>query len=199
MIGDLLADVQAAALASDSFRASGSLGPWLAQQLAEFRRLPASLDSLCTQADAVARVLAERGAATTPAGQSVQDAYRLAQSAKAAYPAASLKVDQVTAAIAPVMPKVYAGVWDADVIGALLRSGVDVVSAVHTMTDLIGKRDEAQRLLQEAVTNPGLPSDTRDAAWSAMSRSDVAMTAVRIGAFLLTGYVVVKAIKAVVR
>lgn len=199
MIGDLVADLNAVALASNSFRETGSIGPWLAQQLADFRKLPPSLDTICGQADAVSRVLSERGSANTPAGQAVREAYRLAEQAKAQYPGVSVKVDTVTAAIAPVMPKIYAGTWDSDVIAALLRSGGDVALTIHKMTDLIGKRDEAQRLLQEAVTNPTLPSETREAAWSALTSGGTGMTMLRVALLLGGGYVLVKALRGMFR
>lgn len=189
MIGDFVADLNAIAGASQS----GSIGQWLTTQLADFRRLPGSVSMLRAQIDRVNAVLARDGAQGTGAGQAVRDAATLTERITARYPSVSARVDQVTAAIAPVLPKLYTGTYDAEVVGALLTSGTDIIGTVRQVSGLLATRDEAQQLLQDAVNNPSLPAATRESAWAALTSAG-AGNWLKIGAGLLMGYVIIRAV-----
>lgn len=193
MIGDILADLRALAEASSSYQQTGSIGDWLRTTLAEFRGLPAALTTLQDQVSRVNAVFTANNAQASEAAQALREASVLIDAARTAYPAASLDVDQVTAAIAPVLPKLYAGTYDNQVLGVLASNGGALASTTHEVTDLISKRDQAQALLQSAVSSPSVSATTRNDALTALA--SVGTTEwLKIGVGLLIGFVIIRSV-----
>ena len=187
-LGDIFADIRALADASGTLSSTGGLGPWLSKQLGEFRALPGTLSQIVAQARAVRQVLAPSGVSS--ALDSVNDAEAIASGAQAEYPAVAQNVNGLMVALVPVMPKINAGQYDADVISTLLRSGVDIVGTIHRVNDLLAKRDDARNALQSAVMNPTVPENVRGDALSALSTSG-SMGIVKVLVVLGIGYVIV--------
>lgn len=160
-LGDLISDLSSLATASSAYRESGSIGPWLGAQLTAFRQLPASVTTLTRQIASVRQVVGN----TTNVAEAAAITDRIQQD----YPAVAQRVNAITLSLAPVMPKLYAGTYDGDVVAALVSSGPSLIGTVRAVTDLLAKRDQANTLLQTAATNPTLAPDVRDRALQALA------------------------------
>ncbi len=191
-LGDLVADLNTIATASDGYGTAGGLGPWLQNQLVAFRALPSAVASLHRQISGASAVLTQAGAGATTAAQQLRDAGQLVDSISTSYPGVSQKVDRLIVALIPVMPQINAGDFNTTVLTALLGSGLDMVQTVYSVNELLSKRDRAQTLIQQAVTDPSLTTEQRDGALAAMGGDTGSL--LKIGALLVIGYVIVKAV-----
>lgn len=191
-LGDIVSDLNTIRTASDAYSAAGGLGPWLSNQVVAFRALPSSLSMLSNQVQRASAALTDSGAGATPAAQQVRDAGQLLDAISASYPATSQRVDRLTLALLPVLPKINAGVMDSSVISALLGSGLDIVQTVFSVNELLAKRDRAQQLVQDASVNPNLSPDQRNAVMAAMGGNVNGL--VKVAAVLLIGYVIIRAV-----
>lgn len=167
-LGDLWSDLQSLMNAATSFSQTGSLGPWLSQTLVAFDNLPDSVRVLRAQARAVQDTFRRAGLGDDVTGD-LAGALQILTQIEARYPAVQQRVQQMTMTLAPVMAKVYAGQIDADVLARISASGLDVVGTIHGINGLLGQRDDAQELIQRAVTNPMVGGAVRNDALTAMA------------------------------
>lgn len=193
MIGDLVADITSVASATASFDAAGGVGPWLLNRVQTFRTLPGSYAALADQIARASAVLNDSGMATNDAADLLRSAKEKVDAAQRLYPATAERVDRLTLALLPVSGKLANGNLDAEVIGKLLGSGVDIVQTAYQVNDLIAKRDEASTLLQRAVTSPSLAVTTREKMIAAMAGGGISGI-VKVGVLLVIGYVVIRSV-----
>lgn len=192
-LGDILSDLNALAAGATGYGVAGGLGPWIVRTLTEFRALPNSVNTLSQQIQQASNVLTQAGAGAGPAAQQLRDAQSQVDNIRTSYPGVAQKVSQLTLALLPVMSKIQVGTFDTEVLTALLGSGVDIVATVYSMNSLIGRRDQAQQLIQDAVTNPTLPPSLRDRVFQGMAGAG-ATDWLKLGALALIGFVVIKSV-----
>lgn len=190
-LGDVQTDLRRIGSAA-SIGSSDSIGDFLSDTLSAFRRLPGELGTLEAQAGGVARVLST--AKIAGIGQdALSEAQGLLRDIRTQYPQVNVRVDALTRALAPIMPDLYAGTYGADVIGTLAANGLDLVGTVYAMNDLVGKKAQAEHLIQQAATNPALPPDVRNEAIASLGGANVG-TVVKYGLMALVGYAVIRSV-----
>lgn len=170
-LGDILDDLNTLASATSSYGDTGSLGPWLSQQLTAFNQLPSTLPILKQQVANVQQVLTAGGAANTAASDDVMRAATLVAGVEQNYPAAAQQVNTLTVHLLPIMPKLYQGQMDGDVVGLLIQHGTEILATLHVVTSLLADRDNATVLVQQAAADPTLSPTLRDQAMSALANA----------------------------
>lgn len=168
-MADILTDLQAIAAGYSSYQKAGGIGPWLAHQLAAFGQLPASLQSLRAQAFALQKVFQGDTSTTPAASEDLQNAIALLDTVNQQYPTAQQQVNDLTITLLPVMPKMSMGIFDADVIEKLTANSPQILATVTVVNRMLVQRDDAAQLLQQAATNPSLPTSLRDKAMRALA------------------------------
>jgi len=192
-LGDILSDLNAVAAATKAYGVAGGLGPWLTRTLVEFRALPVSVTTLTQQVQNASAILTQAGAGAGPAAQQLRDAGQQLDTIRTSYPGVSQKVAQLTLALLPVMSKIQAGIFDSEVLTALMGSGIDIVATVYSVNTLIGRRDQAQQLMQEAVTSPSLPPTLRGRIYQGMAGAGTADW-LKIGVLGVIAFVVIRSV-----
>lgn len=191
-LGDVRADLRSIASAASVNSSNGGVGDFLSDSLATFRRLPGELATLQNQADAVARVLTTSKVVGIGM-DGITEARGLIRDAVTQYPSVKVRVDQLTRALAPIMPDLYNGTVGLDAIGTLAANGLDLIGTVYAMNDLAGKRTQADILIQQAATNPALPPDVRDEAIQSLAGENIA-TLLKYAAVGALAFLVVKSV-----
>lgn len=184
-LGDIVSDIATIASAAGSYKDSGSIGPWIASQLTAFQQLPSSLAVLNGQVTNLAKVL--------PNSLDVREAKALAEDIGQRLPSVQAQVQAITVALGPVMPKIYSGTYDGDVLSALASHGANVIGTLSAIGDLLAKRDTAQSKLQSAVTDPTLSPSLRDKAIQALSSAGYSGV-LKAAALLGIGYVIIRSV-----
>lgn len=172
MMGDIVTDLHALAELSRSFQSAGGVGAWLSSRLAAFQALPSDTAALLRQSQAVRKVLTGSVASFDRLDSADQDLSRIQRQ----YPAASTRVSALVTALLPLMPKINAGTYDAEVIARLASSGGDILSTIYTVNELIATKDRAQENIERTVTNADVPNDLRQRALGALAGSSGAPT-----------------------
>lgn len=193
-LGDIFSDLAAAANAVDAYQQAGSIGPWLSGQVVQFRSLPyATLPAIRAQIAAVRRVLTANNVQSSSAGAPLNQADLLLNDVQQNYPAVSRQVDTLMLTLMPVLPKIYAGNYDNQVVSVLASNASNILSAIHGVNDALDKVSEAQQMAQNATQNPSLSADVRGQAMSALASAS-SMGWLKLAAAGLIGLVVVKAV-----
>jgi hypothetical protein len=170
-LGNILDDLSALASAFQSYSSTGSMGPWIGQQITAFNQLPNSVTILQQQIASVSQVFSTNGVLATGVGDDVTQAGTLLAGVVANYPAASAQLNALTVRLLPIMSKLYVGNMDADVVQVLTANATETISTMHVITGLLADRDRAQLLVQQAAANPTLSPTIRDQALSALANA----------------------------
>ena len=165
MMGDIVGDLHALAELSRSFQNAGGVGPWLSSRLAAFQALPSDTALLLRQSQAVRKVLTGSVASLERLTEADQELSRIQRQ----FPAANTRVSALVTAMLPLMPKINAGTYDAEVIARLATSGGDILGTIYTVNELIATKERAAENIERSVTNADLPPDVRQRAFAALS------------------------------
>ncbi len=166
-LGDIFADLRALSEASGSYSESGSIGPWLTQRLQTFRGLPSAVRALQSQIHGVRDVLT--GTGSLGALTRLDEAAAKLASVASEYPVVNAEVSDTVGVLLPILPKLNTGTYDGEVASVLAGSGLDIVRTLHRVNDMIAQRDDAQRDVERAVTDPSVSVDARQAAMGALA------------------------------
>ncbi len=172
-LGDILDDLNAVASAVSSYKNTGSIGPWFMQEIQAFNQLPTSVAILRQQIASVQGVFTGAGVAGAPSDD-VTQAAGLVQGIESNYPAAQADLTNLTIKLLPIMPKLSAGAMDGAVVQALTLNGTQLVEVAHTIAGMVGDRDRARVLLQNAAVNPAVAPAVQNAALAAIQNASQA-------------------------
>ena len=190
-LGDIVADVQALAALAAASRTPGGVGGWLSAKYAQFSKLPTDVANLSAQLNRVRPILEANGADVTP----LMDAESELAQLTARLPGTRDNVTRVMNALGPILPQLQAGQYGTDVLATLASSSVDLVATLDDINTLIGLRDDAQRKIQSAVTNPSLSPSVATQAAKALTGAIDAGQLVKIGLLAAGAFVFVRVLQ----
>ncbi len=130
-------------------------------------------------------------ASATSALDTLAGAETLLAQVQRQYPETNARVTRLLGVIVPLLPQLNAGDYSGDVAEALFSDGVDLVSTMHSVSSLIAKCTEANRLIDAAVTDPGVPVNLRAQIAAAIGGVQIGEV-VKWGVVAVLGYFVLR-------
>lgn len=184
-LGDIFSDLSSLASLTASSMTPGGVSAWIQNQLAQLRRLPSDVANLQGQIVRIRAVVASSGGQPDTIA-SLDAAQNDVSTIQAQLPLVQAQVGQVAASLAPLL----SGSGGDASLSVILSSG-DILTAFDGLNTLVSLRDHATQIVQNVVTNAGLPTDLRSKIAQAITGGDVS-TLLKYGALGLVGWWIIK-------
>lgn len=186
-LGDLMADLQAAAQLADATGTPGGVAGWFQARLTAFQALPSDVRTIDGQIRRGQAAL-QGAAATQGAVLALDTAAADLATISADYPTVQADVQRVMYVLAPLLPDIQRGAWNASMLSPLLGSGVDLLATFGEVNRLLALRDDANKQIQAAAHDGSLPLELRARLARALAATDtgvLTLALLGVGGWLL--------------